>query len=157
MNPQTLYNQSLDYLEGKGVQKNLKKSFDLNAQAAEAGYHDATLAMGWYYFNSIGVPQDFTKAKLWGKKSARQGEPKAMFNLGEIAYIQRDFVNAKLWFHRALKIGHSKSGFWLGKIYWHGYGTKVNKKKAMQLFTTAATKKVKDAQRTLRWINRKSH
>ena len=94
MNPQTLYNQSLNYLYEKGVQKDFKKSFHLNAEAAKSGHHDATLAMGWFYLNACGVLEDIDKAKFWYKKSARQGDSRAMFSLGQIAYFEYDYKNA---------------------------------------------------------------
>jgi len=155
MDPIRLYNLSLNYLDGLSVQKDLKKSFELNAQAAETGYHDAVLAMGWYYLNGCGVTEDIDMAKFWYRKSARQGDPRAMFSLGQIAYTEKD-SDAGVWFQRALKAGHFRSGYWLGKLYWHGQGVDTDKKKAMQLFTEAARKKVKEAQRTLRWINKRN-
>jgi len=155
MNPQTLYNQSLALLDGDGVQKDLTQSFKLNAEAAQSGHHDAVLAMGWYYLNGFGVLQDIDKAKSWYKKSARQGEAMAMFSLGQIAYEERDYADAMQWFKRAAKAGHYRSIFWIGKLHWHGRGVPQDKKQAMRMFNEAATKKVKEARRTLKWLSKK--
>ena len=155
MSSDRLYNLSLDYFNGNGVEKDLKQSFSLNAQAAESGQHDAVLAMGWYYLNGCGISKDINMSKLWYRKSARQGNSSAMFSLGQIAYVEKD-SSAVTWFQRALKAGHPRSVFWLGKLYWHGQCVDKDKKKAMQLFTEAARKKVKEAQRTLRWINKRN-
>jgi TPR repeat protein len=155
MNPQTLYNQSLDLLNGDGVEENPEESFKLNLEAAECGHHDAVLAVGWYYLNGVGVPEDVEEARAWYKKSARQGDPRAMFSLGNIAYLERDNSDALRWFKQAVDHKHYRSIFWIGKLYWHGRGVGEDKKQAMLLFNEAASHKVKEAQRTLKWLNRK--
>ena len=157
MKPYEIYNQSLDFLKGNGVPEDHKKSFRLNAEAAEGGYGDAILAMGWYYLNGIGVARDIAEANKWYRKSARLGEPRAMFSLGQIAYVQRDFSAAMRWFQRAAKAGHSRSVFWIGKLHWHGRGVKENKSAASRLFNEAAAKKVKEARRAIGWLNRSKY
>jgi len=152
MNPVTLYNQSLAFLEGG---RDPSRSFALNVEAAAAGYHDAVLAMGWYYTNGVGVDADMDEAVWWYKKSARQGEPKAMFSLGQLAYLRRDATEAMRWFERAAKAGHARSIFWVGKLHWHGLGVPADRKKAMRLFNEASGKGVHEAKRTLRWLSRR--
>lgn len=154
MRATTLYNKSLALLHGDGVPEDPVRSFQLNAEAAATGYHDAVLAMGWYYLNGIGVGADRDEAVAWYRKSARQGDSRAMFSLGQIAYCQHDFADAMRWFERAARSGHSRSTFWIGKLYWHGRGFPQDKKRAMGLFNDAAAKKVKEAQRALRWLSR---
>jgi uncharacterized protein len=149
-----LYNLSLTSLEGLRTPQDPQKSFLLNAQAAESGMHEAVLAMGWFYLNGVGVPEDIRQAKRWYRKSARQGEPMAMFTLGYIAYGQRDFQDALVWFGRARDRGHSASIFWIGKLLWRGHGVPQNKKKAMALFQRAAREKVSVARRVLRFLSR---
>jgi TPR repeat protein len=56
--PVWLYNRSLEYLAGKGVAKDERQAFVLNREAAEKGYGDAVLAMGWFYLNGAGVAVD---------------------------------------------------------------------------------------------------
>lgn len=145
-----LYNDSLAYLEGKGVPKDEERSFALNQQAAEAGVGDAILAMGWYYLNGAGVPRDHEQAKIWYKKSARLREPRAMFSLGQIAYDEKDWSDAKLWFKRASDLGHHRSLYWLGKLYWRGRGGVLDQRYAKSFWQQAARKKVIEAQRTIR-------
>ena len=155
MNSNELYNKALDYLEGNGVKEDYKKSFNLNMKSAETGHNDAVLAMGWYYLNAFGIEENIAKAKFWYKKSARQGESKAMFSLGQIAYTEHDYSNSIKWFQIAIDNKHNSSIYWLGKLHWHGWGVVKNKKKALILFNQAAKKKVKEANRTLSWFNRK--
>ena len=75
----------LESLNGRGVLKDPEQSFLLTAQAAEAGMRDAVLAMGWFYLNGVGVERNLEQAERWYRKSARQGEAKMMFSLGQMA------------------------------------------------------------------------
>jgi len=150
-----LYNQSLDYLQGKGVPEDLEKSFALNAAAAREGYRLAVLAMGWYYLGGIGVEKSHEQARKWYRKSARHGEPMAMFSLGRIAYIELDFTESLLWFGRAVEAGHSRSLYWIGKHHWFGQGVPKNRKEALRLFHVAANKKVIAARRVLKFLSRR--
>ncbi|MGH7952502.1 MAG: tetratricopeptide repeat protein [Limisphaerales bacterium] len=149
------YNRSLDLLQGKNVRQNSKKAFALNAQAAKENYHDAILAMGWFYIRGIGVKENSEKAKEWYRKSARQGEPKAMFSLGQIAYIEKNFSDSLTWFKRAVKTGHARSLYYIGRQYWNGQGVDRDRKEAMRLFHLAARKKVVEAVRLLKFFRSK--
>jgi len=150
-----LYNQSINYLEGNGVPEDLAKSFALNAEAAHAGYREAILAMGWYYLGGVGVPQDNEKAEKWYRKSARHGEPKAMFSLGRIFYTKRDYAESLLWFRRAAEAGHDRSLYWMGRHHWYGQSVPQDRKEAMRLFHLAASKKVIAATRVVRFFSRR--
>lgn len=152
-----LYNQSLDYLLGRGVAKDKVRAFALNAEAAHDGHADAILAMGWFYLNGEGVERDIELAKKWYRKSARHGEPRAMFSLGEIAYMERDFPDSLSWFNRAADAGHVRSIYWIGKHHWRGQGVPRDRKQAMRHFHRAAGSKVLEAQRALRFLTRPSH
>lgn len=147
-----LYNESLDLLQGHGVAKNERRAFDLNAEAAHGGYADAVLARGWFYLNGVGVERDIGRARRWYRESARRGEPKAMFSLGQIACDERDFPDALTWFTRASEAGHVRSLYWIGKLYWRGQGVEQDKKEAMRYFHRAASSKVREAQRVLRLL-----
>jgi TPR repeat protein len=152
--PAWLYSRSLEYLDGKGIPKDERLAFVLNQEAAEQGYGDAVLAMGWFYLNGVGVDVDLDEAERWYRKSARQGDPSAMFSLGQIAYNRHSYGDALTWLKRATDKGHSRSLFWLGKLNWHGRGVARNKKQAMTLFQKAAAKKVREAQRAVRFLAR---
>jgi uncharacterized protein len=108
--------------------------------------------MGWFYLNGVGVEADEHAAVLWYKESARQGDPKAMFSLGQIGYLGGEFAEALTWFERAASKGHQRSNFWIGKIYWRGNGVAKNQKVAKNYFTRAASGKVQEAKRTLRYL-----
>lgn len=152
-----LYNRSLDYLKGSNAPKDSEKSFALNAQVAQAGFRDAILAMGWYYMGGVGVPRNYELAKKWYRKSARYGEPKAMFSLGRIFYIEQDYAESLIWFRRAAKAGHARSLYWIGKQYWYGQSVLRDRKEAMRHFHLAANKKVIAARRILKFLSRQKH
>ncbi len=141
------YNHSLRLLDNDE-----SEAFRLNQIAAEQGMHDAVLAMGWFYLNGVGVEVDEAAALRWYRKSARRGDARAMFSLGQIAYSGRDYSEALLWFRRAADKGHHRSQFWLGKLYWRGHGVERNRHEANQQFARAAAKKLPEAQRTLRYL-----
>ena len=153
--PNCLYNRSLKSLDGQGAPQDPRESFLLNSQAAESGMRDAVLAMGWFYLNGVGVDQDTELARKWYRKSARQGDSRAMFSLGQMAYDERDFVDALLWFRRAADKGHVRSLFWIGKLLWRGDGAPKDRKQAMVLFQKAAAEKETAARRVLRFLSRK--
>ena len=152
-----LYNKSIDYLEGKTVPQDDAKSFALNAQAAHAGYREAILAMGWYYLGGVGVPQNYEKAEKWYRKSARHGEPKAMFSLGRIFYTAHDYAESFVWFSRAADAGHARSIFWVGRHHWYGQSVPQDRKEAMRLFHLAAREKVIAAIRVLKFLSRRQY
>lgn len=128
------------------------EAFRLNRIAAQEGMHDAVLAMGWFYLNGVGVKADAQAAVHWYKKAARQGDPKAMYSLGEIAYRSGDHAEALTWFKKAAGDGHQRSNLWIGKMYWRGHGVPQDQKLAEDYFTQAASGKVDAARRILRYV-----
>jgi len=152
MNLDQLYNESLALLEGRGVQKDEQRAFEKSRAAAIEGHGDATLAMGWFYINGVGVERSMADSITWHRRSARKGETRAMFSLGYIAYEQKDWDDALTWFRRAADAGHHRSLFWLGKLHWRGRAVVQNHCEAMRLVHLAAKKKVPDATRALRWL-----
>jgi hypothetical protein len=47
--------------------------------------------MGWFLLNGYGVAKDLAAAESWYRKAARQGDARAMFSLGQMAYDARDY------------------------------------------------------------------
>lgn len=152
-----LYNSSLDYMGENGRPVDYVRAFSLNAQAAALRLPDAVLAMGWFYFNGFGTPQDLRRAERWYRRSARLGDPRAMFSLGQIAYDEKVFEVAQHWFDLAQKHGHIRSLYWLGKLHWRGQGVPCNRVKATQLFEQAARANDPEAKRLMRFRNRRRY
>jgi len=150
-----IYNTSLELID-----KDESEAFRLNYIAAQTGMHDAVLAMGWFYLNGVGVEADEQAAVHWYKKAARQGDSRAMYSLGEIAYFNEEYSEALTWFERAASNGHQRSTFWLGKMYWRGEGVAKSQKAARDCFARAASGKVLEAGRVLRYLaflSKKTH
>jgi len=149
-----LYNRSLALLNGQGTNQDQVASFALNAEAAARGHHDAVLAMGWFYLNGVGVKKDREKSWYWYRKSARHGDPRAMFSLGYLSCLEGDYIEANTWFSRAIDAGHSRSKYWLAKLLWKGRGVSQDAKRARSLIEQAAKANVVEAKRALRFLTR---
>lgn len=74
----------------------------------------------------------------WYRKSARQGEPRAMFSLGYLCYIEGDYTEANTWFSRAVGLGHDRSLYWMAKLLWKGRGVVEDQKRARALIEQAS-------------------
>lgn len=150
-----LYNESLDWLGVGGHPLDYAHAFALNSKAAESRYPDAILAMGWFYHGGRGVPRSIPLAQHWYRRSARDGEPKAMFSLGQIAYDAGGYSDARRWFKRASHHGHMRSLYWLGKLAWRGHGVPRDHSAAFCLFHRAARAHDPEAIRVLRYFSRR--
>lgn len=149
-----IYNRSGKYIGEGGHATDYEQAFALNAEAAARGLPDAILAMGWFYFNGYGVTKNLRHAERWYRRSARLGEPIAMFSLGQIAYDEGAFEVAYRWFELARKHGHTRSLYWLGKLYWRGQGVPANRAVALTLMQQAAHRNDPEAKRLMRFLNR---
>lgn len=156
-NAETLYDESLKHIGENGYPENYEKAFSLNRAAAAKGLRDAILAMGWFYLNGLGTPYDLREAKHWYRRSARLGDPKAMFSLGQIAYNENMYETAEYWFVMAHKHGRTRALYWLGKLYWRGQGVSRDRVKAMKLFEQAARANDYEAMRLMRFMNRRKY
>ena len=151
-----LYNRSLDYLGEGGHPRDYARAFALNAKAAELLFPDAILAMGWFYVGGRGVARDVPLAQHWYRRSARMGEPRAMFSLGQIAYAAGGYSDARRWFARAADHGHMRSLYWLGKLAWRGHGVPRDHAAAFTRFQCAARAHDPEAVRVLRYLSRRN-
>jgi TPR repeat protein len=149
-----LYNTSLDWIGVGGKPTDYIRAFALNAKAAELRYPDAVLAMGWFYLNGFGVSRDIPLARHWYRRSARDGDIRAMFSLGIIAYSEGGYAEARRWFESASDRGHQRSFYWLGKLAWRGHGVSRDRSLAFSLFHRAARAHDPEAIRVLRFLSR---
>ncbi len=150
----SLYNRSLEFLEGDGVSRDEEMAFKLNAEAAQLGEQDAVLAMGWFYNLGVGVAKDDAESRRWYRQAARHGDSKAMFSLGAMAFEHEEFEEALKWLQRAVEAQHTGAHSWLGKLYWRGAGAVEDRRRALRLFEIAAERKLPVAQRLLRLLPR---
>ena len=79
-------------------------------QSANAGDDSAQSELGSIYAEGRGVTQDFTLARRWWLKAARQRDAFAMSNLGVLFAnglgVERDVVAGYVWFALAAAYGN---------------------------------------------------
>ena len=141
--PKKLYNEATNYYFGKnGYTKDLKKAFDLYLQAAELGYDEAQLRVGYMYHYSEGTSQDQTKAFLWFQKAAFQGNMTALFILGlcykEGEGVKEDLKIAFCLFKKAAEHGKTEAQNQVGSCYVDGLGVTRDYQIALSWFRKAA-------------------
>ncbi|GJM04740.1 MAG: hypothetical protein DHS20C09_07310 [marine bacterium B5-7] len=89
------------YASGQGVEKNLKKSFELFSEAAKNGRADAMYKLGLMYEQGQGVSQNLKKAARYYQKSAKKGYPLGQYRFGLLYMngvgVQQNSINAYAW------------------------------------------------------------
>lgn len=102
------------YAEGKGLERNHAKAFELYSQAAEKDYVPAQYNLGNQYATGDGVAQDYAKAEHWWTKAAERGLAQAQVNLGTLHLYgisgEKNHVLARRWLTLAATQGspHAK-------------------------------------------------
>ncbi|MCC8147765.1 tetratricopeptide repeat protein [Akkermansia sp.] len=76
-------NLAICYLQGKGVEQNVKEAFQWYAKAAQQGDPSAQYSVAICYEKGYGVPRDLSRAKEWWEKAAAQGFKPAIQKLKE--------------------------------------------------------------------------
>lgn len=112
------------YAAGHGVEKNLKKAFELFSEAAKNGRADAIYKLGLMYETGQATEVNMKKAAKYYQKSAKKGYPLAQYRLG-LMYkngngIKQNPVSAYAWLVIA---GH----------YFIYHSSNINKKVQSQL------------------------
>lgn len=72
------------YLEGIGVEKDLKEALYWTKRAAQHGDWDAQFNLAWIYEEGLGVEKDIEKVKYWYKQAALQGHDLALEKCREL-------------------------------------------------------------------------
>ena len=67
-----------------GHPQSYEKAREYLQKAADADHATAENMLGSMYQEGMGVPTDLAKAEHWFRKSAEQGDPKGMSNLGQL-------------------------------------------------------------------------
>ena len=73
------YAKGLDFLKGRGVDRDYRQSAKWFSQSAEQGYADAQYNLGELYNKGRGVEKDKNTAQKWYKAAAEQGHIKAKY------------------------------------------------------------------------------
>jgi TPR repeat protein len=61
------------YVDGSGVQKNIKKAFEWFKKSAQQGSGDAIYALSTFYFDGSGVERDYIKSMALALIAKRNG------------------------------------------------------------------------------------
>ncbi len=89
------------HASGHGVEKNLKKSFELFSEAAKNGRADAMYKLGLMYEQGQGVSQNLKKAARYYQKSAKKGYPLGQYRFGLLYMdghgVKQNSINAYAW------------------------------------------------------------
>lgn len=72
------------YLEGRGVEKDLDKSFYWTERAALHGDWDGQFNLGCFYEEGTAVPANMEKARHWYHQAALQGHELALQKCAEL-------------------------------------------------------------------------
>ncbi|MBS0350629.1 MAG: SEL1-like repeat protein [Proteobacteria bacterium] len=141
-NPNSYFDLSVCYREGKGVNKNLVASFNLCALAASQGNVAAQTNLGWYYEHGFVVAKNPKEAVRWYQLGADKGNDVAQFNLALCYYkgsqVYVDLRKMAYLLRLSAEQKHAGAQAWLGYCYEEGVGVEPNQKEAFRLFQLSA-------------------
>ncbi len=84
-------------------------------RAAESGYADAQLNLGYMMYHGIGRAKDANGGVYWYRKAAEQGVAAAQYNLGKVMWdgtgTDKNRTEAQLWFLKAAEQGMAEAQF----------------------------------------------
>ena len=106
-NAMAMYNLSLSYARGRGVQRDDRTSLFWAAESAKRGFAPAMHSMGVFFDEGGGgVQRNLSEAFRWFLAAANAGHPDSMFNIGQM-YITgqgttANYVEGYAWTKLAL-------------------------------------------------------
>lgn len=109
---------------------------------AERGDADAEVLLGSRYFHGVGVPQDYTEAAYWYRRSANQGDAAGEYFLGyQYHYgqgVPHDDAEAMRWCRLAAAQGDRRAEAAIGSQYHKGEGVPRDDAEALRWLHRAA-------------------
>lgn len=137
-----------DYLEGKGVERQLPVNERLSKaarwfrRAAENGHAASQYRLATLYELGQGAPKDTAESMIWYERAAEKGHVKAMHNLAVLSITGNgksvNYLTAAKWFAKAAEHGLRDSQYNLGILHERGLGVEKDTVKAHQWFSIAA-------------------
>jgi len=125
-NTEYQYMLGMNYLEGKGVEKNQSLAIEWLEKSAGAGYQMSQMALGEFYLGNNGLKKDFATAIKWYSKAAENGNEKAQSFLGDCYLdavgVGRDLKKATGYYLLAAEQGDTNAVKKLGYCYYNGKG-----------------------------------
>ena len=109
---------------------------------ADSGNSDAQYNLGCLYFEGVGIPKDYSQARVWLEKAATQGLVNAQYLLGMLYTISeggfQDFIQARAWYEKAAAQGYAKAAYALGVMCERGSGIEQDYRQAFTWYEKAA-------------------
>ncbi|RHZ60887.1 hypothetical protein Glove_350g103 [Diversispora epigaea] len=128
------------YLHGIGVEKDLKKSFQIYSKVTDEGSSIALNRVAYCYDFGFGVEKSEEKAFELYMKSAKKGNIVAQHNVGEGKGIAKDEVKGFQLHLKSALAGNVNSINNTGCCYYNGIGVNVDKKEAFRWYFNGAKK-----------------
>ncbi|GEM_PF-6223361 len=139
--------------EGRGVQKDLAKSFRMMQMAAKNGEPAAMLNLGMAYHLGEGTAQDYDQALIWYTKASECSDADvAATAKNNLAILHETTSNGHVtaetveMYRQGAALGQDISQFNLGLCYFQGAGIKQDYDKAAYWFLQAAEQHYQPAQ-----------
>ncbi len=140
-----------------------KKSFEIKdyrqaaiyyKKAAEQGYSEAQLDLGYLYKEGLGLTKDIKEALKWYTQAANQGLPEAQYRIGHMYYLGDGVISSRSaaikWFHKSADQGYAAAEYLLGYFYECGIGVPKSNKQAKKWYELAAKHGDENAKKQLR-------
>jgi TPR repeat protein len=139
--------------EGRGVERDEKKSVFWLKKAADQNFMLAIYTLGVNYYHGRGVEKSYEKAFEYYSIAAANGVIKAQNNLGNLLLegegVRQNKEMAIYWYRKAAEQGHATSQYNLALMYWRGNGIAKDKTESFRLMKLAAEGGHKNAQAIL--------
>jgi TPR repeat protein/predicted Ser/Thr protein kinase len=138
------------YEQGRGVERNPVRAFELYREAARAGDVIGMVSLAKLYRTGVGVERDYARAVEWLTTATDdKGEERSGFTLGggcfELAELVRqgkgttkDPARAFQLYRRSAELGHLPGITGLGLAFASGTGVAPNQEEAVKCFSTSA-------------------
>ena len=131
------------YREGTSVPKDPANALKWFRKAADQGYAESELILGWSYREGrLGLEKDAQAAFNWFRKAAEQGDA---WGQAELAFmyergegVPQDDSEAVKWYTRAAQQDLSMAQFDLAYMYEKGKGVQLNVENAIRLYELSA-------------------
>ncbi|RHZ60947.1 hypothetical protein Glove_350g138 [Diversispora epigaea] len=149
------------YLYGRGVEKDLKKCFQIYSKVADEGSNAALICMAYCYYKGFGVEKNEEKAFKLYLKSAEKGNIIAQNGVGYCyekgTGIAKDEVKGFQLHLKSALAGNIDSINNTGYCYYNGIGVNVDKKEAFKWYFKGAKKGYPRAQHNLGLLYKYGH
>lgn len=138
------YNLSRSYLNGKGVNRDLKQAAYWAKKSAQAGFSEGYLLYANFCFEGIGTERNLVESAKWMLKAAESGNATAQCYMGMNYHagtgVKQNYVEAAKWYRKAAENGIPDAANNLADLYEAGKGVKADVTEAGKWYLFAAEK-----------------